>query len=269
MSDINNNKIPKIIHYCWLSGDPYPEKIEKCMASWKEKLPDYKFILWDTKKFNVNICDYTREAFEAKKYAFVCDYVRLYALYNYGGIYMDTDIEVLKPIDDLLDCEAFTCISSDPTSLQAVFMGARQGHPWIKEIMDSYEGRHFIMEDGSLDMTPIMCVGEVTQKLYHFQTDGKQQDLEDGVRLYPHEVDGAYNFETGELNINDNSYVIHWCAAGWWDEGQRRKYKRRQKMRRILGVKLADDLYIGTQVLKEQGIKMFFIKIRNRILKRK
>ena len=89
--------IPKIIHYCWLSGNPIPKNLEDCMKSWKKKLPDYKFMLWDFNRFDINSSIWVREAFNAKKYAFAADYIRLFALYNYGGIYMDMDVEVIKP----------------------------------------------------------------------------------------------------------------------------------------------------------------------------
>ena len=92
--------IPKIIHFCWLSDDKFPDVIEKCMASWHKKLPDYEFILWDTNRFNLEDSTWVKQAFESKKYAFAADYIRLFAVFNYGGIYMDTDIEVLKKFDD-------------------------------------------------------------------------------------------------------------------------------------------------------------------------
>ena len=94
--------IPKIIHYCWLSGDAFPENIRTCFASWKQFLPDYEFRLWDTARFDVHSLPWTKEAFEAKKYAFAADYIRLYALYQFGGIYLDSDVLLYKSFDDLL-----------------------------------------------------------------------------------------------------------------------------------------------------------------------
>lgn len=104
--------IPKIIHYCWMSGEPFPELIRDCIDSWKAKLPDYKIIEWNSQNFDYNIIPYTKEAMEKKKYAFVSDYVRLYALYKYGGIYLDSDIKVLKSFDSLLNDKAFTGFES-------------------------------------------------------------------------------------------------------------------------------------------------------------
>ena len=94
--------IPKVIHYCWLSGDPIPEKLQRCMDSWKKFLPDYEFVLWDLERFDIKTSQWVKEAFEARKYAFAADYIRLYAVYNYGGVYMDMDVEVVRPFDDLL-----------------------------------------------------------------------------------------------------------------------------------------------------------------------
>ena len=105
---MKKNKIPKIIHYCWFGGNPLPELAEKCIESWKKYLPDYEIIRWDENNFDFNINDYVKEAYENKKWAFITDYVRLYAMYNYGGIYMDTDVEVLKSLDCFLIHPAFS-----------------------------------------------------------------------------------------------------------------------------------------------------------------
>ena len=105
--------IPKIIHYCWLSNDPYPEELKRCMDTWKKKLPDYEFILWNFDKFDKSSSKWVEQAFDNRKYAFAADYIRLFAVYNYGGIYMDMDIEVLKSFDDLLDSELMMAYEND------------------------------------------------------------------------------------------------------------------------------------------------------------
>ena len=143
--------IPKIIHLCWLSGDKYPAKIAKCIASWKKHLPDYEIMLWDTKRFDLNTSNWVKQAFEAKKYAFAADYIRFYALHNFGGIYLDSDVEVLKSFNPLLDLPYFVGAEKAGTP-EAAIMGAEKGLPWIKKCLDYYSGRNFIKEDGSYDI---------------------------------------------------------------------------------------------------------------------
>ena len=125
--------IPKIIHLCWLSGDKYPAKIAKCIASWKKNLPDYEIMLWDTKRFDLNSSNWVKQAFEAKKYAFAADYIRFYALYNYGGVYLDSDVEVLKSFNPLLDLPYFVG-AVQPGTPEAAIMGAEK----VKEMATSY-----------------------------------------------------------------------------------------------------------------------------------
>lgn len=148
--------IPKIIHLCWLSGDPYPTDIQLCLDSWKKHLPDYEIWLWDTKRFDIDSTRWTRQAFDAKKYAFAADYIRLYALYNYGGIYLDSDVLVYKSFDPLLSLPYF--VGHDQAGcFEAAVIGCEPGCQWIKDILDSYEGMPFIREDGTYDMLPMPC----------------------------------------------------------------------------------------------------------------
>ena len=143
--------IPKIIHYCWLSGDPYPEKIKYCIDSWKKFLPDYEFMLWDLNRFDINSSIQVKEAFEVKKYAFAADYIRLYALYTYGGIYLDTDVEVLRSFDSLLDLKYFIGKENTPHGIEAAILGAEKGTIWIKTCLAHYQNRHFNLGLGKFD----------------------------------------------------------------------------------------------------------------------
>lgn len=148
--------IPKIIHLCWLSGDPYPKEIQRCLDTWREKLPDYEVWLWDTKRFDVNSTLWTRQAFNAKKYAFAADYIRLYALYNYGGIYLDSDVLIYKSFDTLLHLPYF--IGCDQIrAFEAAVIGAEKGCQWVKDILDTYEERPFLRADGTVDMLTLPC----------------------------------------------------------------------------------------------------------------
>ena len=156
--------IPKIIHLCWLSGDPYPVKIAKCLASWEKFLPDYEVLLWDTNRFDLESSIWVKQAYEKKKYAFAADYIRFYALYHYGGIYLDSDVEVLKNFDDLLGLPYFIGAEKAQTP-EAAIIGAEKGCDWIKQCLDYYNGRPFINEDGSLNIQtlPDIMIQQIEQ----------------------------------------------------------------------------------------------------------
>ena len=140
--------IPKIIHYCWLSQDPVPDNYQKCMASWREKLPEYDYILWDTARFDINALTWTRQAFDVGLYAFAADYIRLYAVYHHGGIYLDMDMEVVKPFGDLLEAGIMLGRESPVSdNIEAGCFGAEAGHPYIKKCMEYYEERDFFPEE--------------------------------------------------------------------------------------------------------------------------
>ena len=146
--------IPKIIHYCWLSGDPFPDLINKCIDSWHNILSDYEFMLWDTRKIDVNSNLWLKQAYENKKYAFAADYIRFFALYHYGGIYLDADVEVLKDFKSLL-IEKQLLGEEASGDIEAAVIGAEKGADWVKSCLDYYANRPFVKEDGSFDTKPV------------------------------------------------------------------------------------------------------------------
>ena len=247
------NKIPKKIHFCWLSGEAYPELIQKCIKSWKEKLPDYEIKCWNTKNFDVNICQYTKEAFQAKKYAFVSDYVRLYALYNEGGIYLDSDIEVIKRFDDLLQNTAFTSFEKNDQTVAAWIFGSEKKNPIFKEFLDYYTNRAFILPNGEYDLTPNpfpitnICVN------HGLRLNGQKQEL-DYITIYPRDYFCPYNRATEELNITKNTYCIHYFNGAWISEEKKQViYKRKQIIQKY--GKFAGYIYYGFGVWKNEGFK--------------
>ena len=144
--------IPKKIHYCWFGGKELPELAKKCIASWEKFCPDYEIIRWDESNFNINICKYVTEAYQNKKFAFVTDYVRLYAMHTQGGIYMDTDVELTKNLDIFLDNQGFSGFESEehiPTGI----MASEKGFSLFEELLSYYTDRSFVKEDGALDTT--------------------------------------------------------------------------------------------------------------------
>lgn len=205
--------IPKIIHYCWFGGNKKPKLAKKCIRSWKKYCPDYKIIEWNEDNFDMNYNSYVKEAYEAKKWAFVSDVVRLYAIVNYGGIYMDTDVEVLKPLDDLLEYEAVSGFE-DQEHIPTGLMACEIGQDLFKEFLDEYKGLHFIKQDGSLDFTTNVTRITNTCKKYGFQPNNTLQNV-NGLTLLPNDYLCPKSYDTGEINLTENSYTIHHFNGSW------------------------------------------------------
>lgn len=208
--------IPKIIHLCWLSGDKYPESIQRCLDSWKTHLPDYEIYLWDTHRFDVNSQPWTKEAFESKKYAFAADYIRLYALYHHGGIYLDSDVLVYKSFDDLLDLPYF--IGEDYTRcFEAAVMGAEKGCKWIKQILDRYDNRPFIMADGTYDTRTLPSVFHdqltPTYKFNLMKSKDSFIDDEMVINVFPYDHFNSRDFV--DIKQFPNSYCSHNFVGSW------------------------------------------------------
>ena len=220
--------IPKIIHYCWFGRGPLPELAQKCIASWKKYLPDYEIKEWNEDNFDVNIIPYTAEAYKAKKYAFVSDYARFWILYQYGGIYVDTDVEVIRPIDDIIDRGNFMGFETDPKPQlktgaseasvnPGLGMGVAPGLGIIKKMLDFYEGRHFEFVPGGIGQLTIVHIAtEVLRKAGLKQQQGIQQV--DDMWIYPAEYFCPINLKTGRIHVKPNTRTIHHYAGTWQDK---------------------------------------------------
>lgn len=206
--------IPKTIHYCWFGRGEMPELAKNCIASWHKYLSDYDYKLWNEDNFDVNAVPYVKEAYESRKFAFVTDYVRLYALYREGGIYMDTDVEILKPLDDLLSLPAFTGYEGSKRKPPVTGLMASEAHGvWVKEQLDVYEGLHFRKEDGSLDLTPNTIRIADVMKAEGFNSDGTYQVYKD-LHVFPVEY-FCPRQTTGELLLTNNTYCDHHFMGTW------------------------------------------------------
>lgn len=208
--------IPKIIHYCWFGKGVKSEKIKHCMESWRKFLPDYEIIEWNEYNFDVNSCVYTAQAYQTKKWAFVSDYARLYALYHHGGIYLDTDVEIRKPLDDFLENSFFTGFEAND-SLTTAVMGAKKHNPHIEELLSQYKDRVFLKEDGSIDDTPNTIV--ITSYMLHkgILSNGKKQE-KDGVTVYPQIYFCPNNFLRIFEKYSEKTYAVHHCEQSWMDD---------------------------------------------------
>ena len=210
--------IPKIIHYCWLSNDPYPEKIQKCIDSWKKYLPDYELMLWNFDRFPRGKSKWVDQAFDSHKYAFAADYIRLYALKEYGGIYLDSDVEVLKSFNDLLDLPYFLGRENSPNAIEAAVLGCEKGWKLIDDLFEQYEGKEFIQK-GKMDTTamPIKFKKLIEEKYkWNDITSKKDFDYDSSViNVFPIDWLSPMKWDTHELIVTPNTRSIHHFAASW------------------------------------------------------
>lgn len=247
-------KIPRIIHYCWFGGNPLPELERKCFDSWKKFCPDYEIIRWDENNFNLNYNSYVREAYDAKKYAFVSDVVRLYALVNYGGIYMDTDVEVIKPLDDLLCYEAFSGFESEK-NVSTGLMASIKGQPFFLELLHEYDNAHFINSDGSYDITTnVARIRSACQK-HGLLLNNTLQTI-NGLTLFPTEYFCPKRPSDGKTVITDNTYAIHHYSASWKTEAERKTSEYINTHRLVVPKKVAKFFLM----IKYGGIREAFAK---------
>ena len=226
----NKQRIPKTIHYCWFGGNPLPEMAVSCIESWKKYCPDYEIVEWNESNFPMDYNDYVREAYEAKKWAFVSDVARLYALVSCGGVYMDTDVELIKPIDSILDYEAISGFESSgeiPTGL----MACEKEHPLFVKLLEDYNGKHFLREDGSLDLTTnVTRITNVCLE-YGLVLNNEEQTV-GGFTLKPMDWFCPKDHFTGEIHLTDNTLAIHHFGGSWLPEEARcaieliKKYKK-------------------------------------------
>lgn len=211
--------IPKKIHYCWLSDDAMPEQLVRCVDSWKKYLPDYEIVKWDLKRFPLEKNIWVKEAFESKKYAFAADYIRLYALATEGGIYLDSDVEVIKSFDDLMCLPYFICQENSPQGLEAATIGAEPKTRWIEECLSYYSGKHFIDKNGNMQTKVLPAVLKLCiNKSFKFKYISKINEFDndaDIVCVFPCEFFSPKSYVNHKIKITNNTYSIHHFAGTW------------------------------------------------------
>ncbi|MDR2425278.1 MAG: polysaccharide biosynthesis protein [Prevotellaceae bacterium] len=225
--------IPKKIHWCWLSGDPLPKHLQKCVDSWQRIMPDYEIICWDKSRFDIHSIKFVEDAYNNRKWAFAADYIRLYALYTEGGIYLDSDVLVFKKFDRFLNHNAFSAIEYHPgknmwaqngknthgyNAIQAAIIGAIPNNKWIKLCMDHYTNeKKFKMTDNIVEVEIIPdALARYAYNYFDFQPDipyTETQYLKDNIVIYPPKI-----FSTAYLGTNMQTYAMHLCDGSWYNK---------------------------------------------------
>ena len=260
--DRNKNMIssrPKKIHYCWFGSSPLPELALKCIESWKKYCPDYEIIEWNESNFDVHCCRYVEEAYNAKKWAFVSDYARFWILYHYGGVYFDTDVELIKSIDDLPD--TFAGFESDTTVASGLIRGATKGDSVCKMMIDSYQNDRFLLDGDSFNFKTV-CEREthILEK-NGLRKNGQLQIVANTV-VYPRDYFCPKDFATGVLNITENTYAIHHYDGSWLPEEEKYYLKLYSNYRQKHYSKLFAKLFARMKsTIKYRGVRGLLRKI--------
>lgn len=215
----NIGGFPKIIHYCWFGGGEMPEELKEYIASWKKILPEWEHKLWNEQNFDIsNSIPYVQQAYRLKKYAFVSDYVRLCALRDYGGVYLDTDVEIRKSFEPLLNIGEEELVTGFETrnNLITAFIASKPDNQIISEFVESYEGRLFEKENDEMDLTPINDRFTELMQKYGLIPKSSEQILCNGrVHIYPYEYFAGYDMENSHPKVTANTYTIHHFQSSW------------------------------------------------------
>jgi mannosyltransferase OCH1-like enzyme len=250
--------IPKIIHYCWFGGNPMPEDHAAYIAGWRKLLPDYKIKLWDETNFDVNTVLFTEQVAKVKKWGFIVDYIRAYVVYNYGGIYLDTDVELLKPFDnDMLQNKCFSGFENYKNIAPGLIFAGEKGCVIAKELLDFYSTYNFIKEDGELNLTASPVIFTSILLKYSLKQNNTLQEL-DFITVYPTEYFCPKDIITGTLKITKNTYAIHHYAASWVQSNAIKAYKRRHKIFSVFGDTIVSRVIVFCDLLVFMICNLFY-----------
>jgi len=251
-------RIPKIIHYCWFGPNELPETEQKCIESWKKQLPDYQIMFWNEKNFDVNSVEYVKQAYELKKYAFVSDYVRFKVLYEYGGIYLDTDQEVLKNLDEFLEDDIVLGFENR-TMIAAGLIGAIPKHPFTKNVMDYYHS-HVFVENNVMDTTTIVQIMTEILVKKGFLKENKDQII-NKIHLYERDYFYPKLLDDGKFKITERTVALHHGSASWLTEREKRR-GRNKLWRNVCRPILKKVRVLFNGILGEQKTRRIEAKFR-------
>lgn len=244
--------IPKKIHYFWVGGNPIPEKNKVCIESWKKFCPDYDIVEWNESNYDFSKCVYMKQAYDARMWGFVPDYARLDIIYREGGIYLDTDVELIRNLDGLLACNAFMGFENKSFVAPGLGFGAECGNDVIKRMRDMYEGHSFLHSDHTLNLIASPVYATEVLKSYGLRTNGRRQNVR-GIEIFPAEYFAPLCYEDNRLKITPNTYSIHWYHASWHTPEQREQAERMQRINRIFGKRIGRIVNSGLYVINRVG----------------
>lgn len=263
--------IPKIIHYCWVGGAPKPQSVLYCIESWKKHCPDYEIKEWNETNYDFTKNTYLKQAYEAKKWGFVPDFARLDIVYEHGGIYLDTDVEIIKSLDILLDNDAF--MGFENTGDGEFFVncghgfGAVKNHPIILKARDAYRNVSFINSDGSLNMLPSPAYTTATLKEFGLIAENRDQRLK-GMTVFASDVLCPKEFRTGTLTLTERSVSIHHFTATWMDKRIKAQLEHEQRLQKSFGIKISRFILLAESVFSKYSLKGIFTELPMRVLKK-
>jgi hypothetical protein len=249
--------IPKTIHYCWLSGDPIPLNYKECMDSWKAQLSGYDFMLWNMERFDINSTIWTKQAFETQMYASACDYIRLYAVYNYGGIYLDMDMEAVGTFDDFLQDDLMIAYENHISeNIEAGCFGAAKGHPYIHKCMEYFEARNFC---DPLSLPRILCMEKPERHEYInppilpdvMKIVMKESFDSEKYRILSHDYFTAKNIVTGKVETTSNTVTIHHFATDYHSE----EWRKTREWEQGIVLRFGEKSILSKIIIKVYGVK--------------
>lgn len=233
----NERQTPKVIHYCWFGGSPLPELARRCLDSWRKFCPNYEIIEWNETNYDIHTCPFVHEAYQSKKWAFVSDYARFDILYRHGGVYFDTDVELVGPIDDLVEKGPFLGVEQNADHIvvnPGLAMATPPGHPVYQSVLETYQNGHFINEDGTYNqMTVVKYTTDILRA--HGLLEIPEVQCIEGIWIYPWNYFCPMNYETGELTITENTRSVHYYNASWLTDEEKASHSFGMRMRKLFG----------------------------------
>lgn len=260
-------EIPKLIHYCWFGNNPLDETALRCIESWKKFFPEYEIIQWNESNFDIAQYDFCKKAYERKKWAFVSDVARLKVVYEHGGLYFDTDVEVIRSYEEILsaDSDGFMGFEATRQVATGLGFGAVKGCGVLRDILGLYETINF--DECADDLAQIACPVLTTQLLseYGLETVDRKQRVS-GLDIYPTSYFSPIDYYTGNLKITKQTHAIHWYTGSWNTEESKKELVAAQKLRRRFGVKMGDHLYGILSCIKKEGFLRYVITRLKRMM---
>lgn len=254
----------KIIHYCWFGKSKKPDIVLRCIKSWQEKCPEYEIMEWNEGNFDVSICQYVQEAYKLKKWAFVSDFCRYFVLFKFGGIYLDTDVEIIRKLDSLP--ETFVGFESEKEIASGLIRAAKKNDEICRLMLENYYNDKFIYKDGKLNLTTV-CKRETNIFLSKGLKQNNQLQIIGETVIYPKEYFCPKDFLSGKVDITNSTYTIHHYASSWYSDKEKYAFNIQRVCVKLLGRNIGLVIGAALATLKYDGLSAFIVKVKSKICK--